>query len=181
MANFEKELAGKTVTGNFGLRVVNTEVKSDAWRSAYEITEDGGFYSIAETGDLEQDKANHSYTEWLPSLNVVMDLTFEVLLRGAAYRAMSRADPGDLGWNRSFVTNTSDDITDPDDLITSVAGSGNPATDPLMSWNFDTAIEWYPNDDSILTFGLYYKSFQGGFIQETTLEKFIVDGVEIFT
>lgn len=179
MANFEKELAGKTVTGNFGLRVVNTEVKSEAWRSAYEITEDGGFYSIAETGVLDLDKAKHSYTEWLPSLNAVMDLTDAVLLRGAAYRAMSRADPGDLGYNRSFVTNTSEDITDPDDLITSVAGSGNPATDPLMSWNFDTAIEWYPNEDSILTFGLYYKSFQGGFIQETTLESFVVDGVEI--
>lgn len=179
MANFENELAGRTVNGNFGVRIVNTKVKSDAWRSAYTITEDGGFYSIAATGDLEQDTAKHSYTEWLPSLNVVMDLTDEVLLRGAAYRAMSRADPGDLGYNRSFNTNTGDDITDPEDLITGVSGSGNPATDPLMSWNLDAAIEWYPNDDSILTFGLYYKSFQGGFIQETTLESFVVDGVEI--
>jgi TonB-dependent receptor len=179
MANFEGELGGHAVNGNFGVRIVNTEVKSVAWRSAYTISEDGGFYSIAPTGDLEKDTAKYSYTEWLPSFNAVMDLTDEVLLRGAVYRAMSRADPGDLGYNRSFNINTSDDITDPDDLIAGVSGSGNPATDPLMSWNFDTAIEWYPNDDSILTFGLYYKSFQGGFIQETTLETFVVDGVEI--
>lgn len=179
MANFESELGGHVVNGNFGVRIVNTEVKSDAWRSAYVITEDGGFYSIAPTGDLEKDSAKHSYTEWLPSFNAVMDLTDTVLLRGAVYRAMSRADPGDLGYNRSFNINTSDDITDPDDLIAGVSGSGNPATDPLMSWNFDTAIEWYPNDDSILTFGFYYKKFQGGFVSETALEKFIVDGVEI--
>ena len=178
MANFETEWGAHPVNGNFGVRIVNTEVKSDAWRSAYEITESDGFYSIAPTGDLEKVQAKYSYTKWLPSLNVVMDLTDEVLLRGAVYRSMSRADPGDLGYNRGFTINTGDDITDPDELITGVNGSGNPATDPLMSWNFDTAIEWYPNDDSILTFGLYYKNFQGGFVTEETLEEFTVDGVE---
>ena len=179
MANFESELGGKMINGNFGVRIVNTDVKSNAWRTAYQIVDDDGFLSIEPTGDLEKVKAKHSYTEWLPSVNAVMDLTDEVLLRGAIYRAMSRADPGDLGYNRSFALNGSEDITDPDDLINGVSGSGNPATDPLMSWNFDTAVEWYPNDDTILTLGFYYKDFQGGFLQETTLEKFIVDGVEI--
>ncbi len=41
MANFESELGGRTVNGNFGVRIVNTEVKSDAWRSAYTISDDG--------------------------------------------------------------------------------------------------------------------------------------------
>ena len=108
-----------------------------------------------------------------------MDLTDTTLLRGAVYRSMSRADPSDLGYNRGFLLAGEEDITDPDELIDRVNGSGNPATDPLMSWNFDAAIEWYPNDDSILTFGYYYKSFQGGFIQEEVLETFDIDGVEI--
>ena len=179
MANFQSEVGSKVLNGNFGVRVVNTKVTSNAWRTAYTITDDDGFLSIEPTGELTEDTAKHSYTKWLPSVNVVMDLTDEVLLRGAVYRAMSRADPGDLGYNRSFALNGSDDITDPEDLIAGVSGAGNPATDPLMSWNFDTAVEWYPNDDSILTFGFYYKDFQGGFIQETTLETFIVDGEEI--
>lgn len=180
MANFQTEVGSKMVSGDFGVRVVNTDVKSVAWRAAYEITQDqDGFWHIDETGDLEKDTAKHSYTEWLPSVNAVMDLTDTVLLRGAFYRSMSRADPSDLGWNRSFNINTGDDIVDPEDLITSVSGSGNPATDPLMSWNFDTSIEWYPNDDSILTFGFYYKDFQGGFVTEQTFETFIVDGEEI--
>ncbi len=127
MANFETELGGKVLNGDFGVRIVDTDVKANAWRSAYVITQnEDGFYQIDETGDLEKDTAKASYTEWLPSLNVVMDLTDTVLLRGAVYRSMSRADPGDLGWNRSFNVNTSDDIIDPDDLITSVSGSGNP-------------------------------------------------------
>jgi TonB-dependent receptor len=180
MANFSTELAGKAVNGNFGLRIVNTKVDSKAWRTAYEITQDSsGFYQIAATGDLDEVNEDHSYTEALPSFNAVMDLTDTVLLRGAVYRAMSRADPGDLGYNRSFSFTNEEDITDPDELITGVSGSGNPSTDPLMSWNFDTAIEWYPNEDSILTFGLYYKQFTGGFQQVQSLETFTVDGEQI--
>ncbi|MGO3643343.1 MAG: TonB-dependent receptor domain-containing protein, partial [Pseudoalteromonas sp.] len=47
---------------------------------------------------------------------------------------------------------------------------------PLMSWNYDAAIEWYPNDDSIFSLGFYYKQFQGGFQQQTVLEEFVIDG-----
>ena len=180
MANFNTEWGSHVVNGNFGVRVVNTDVDSDAWRAAYTIIEDeNGFLSMEPTGDLEKVTASHSYTEWLPSLNMVMDLSDTVLLRGAIYRSMSRADPGDLGYNRGFALSGEEDITDPDELIDRVSGSGNPATDPLMSWNFDTAVEWYPNDDSILTLGFYYKNFQGGFVQTEVIETFDIDGVEV--
>lgn len=181
MANYATELFGKEFYGNFGVRVVNTEVTSTAFRTAYLIVEDGGFYSIIEdpNAELERVQAGGDYTEWLPSFNFVMDLDEQWIFRGGIFRAMSRADPGDLGYNRSFVLNSSEDITDPDDLIQSVSGSGNPYTDPLMSWNADASIEWYPNQDSILSFGVFYKSFQGGFEQLRSLETFVVDGVEI--
>ncbi len=180
MASFNTQLAGHEVNGNFGLRIVNTKVDSKAWRSAYTITQDDDdFYEINPTGELKQVSADHSYTEALPSFNAVMDLRDDLLLRGAVYRAMSRADPGDLGFNRSFTFSSEDDVDEPTDLITGVSGSGNPSTDPLMSWNFDTSIEWYPNPDSILTFGVYYKQFTGGFQQVESLETFTVDGVPI--
>lgn len=181
MANWDTEWGGHMVNGNFGLRVVNTDVKSHGWRAGYTIIEDeNGFLTIEEIPDsLNKETAKYSYTEWLPSVNAVMDLRDDLLLRGAVYRAMSRADPSDLGYNRTLNVNSGDDITDPDDLINSVNGSGNPYTKPLMSWNADTSIEWYPNDDSILTFGLYYKKFEGGFQQERTYETFVVDGIDI--
>jgi iron complex outermembrane receptor protein len=180
MANFQSQLAGHTLSGNVGVRIVNTDVKSNAWRAAYEVIDNGGFLSLQPVpGELDPVTAKYGYTEALPSINAVLDLRDDLLLRGAVYRAMSRADPGDLGYNRSFDVNTEEDITNPDDLIDGVDGSGNPATDPLMSWNADTAIEWYPNEDTILTFGLYYKNFNGGFEQIRTLETFIVDGVPI--
>ena len=57
-----------------------------------------------------------------------------------------------------------------------VNGSGNPDTQPLMSWNYDAAFEWYPNEDSIFALSLYYKQFQGGFQQRTVIEDFVVGG-----
>ena len=181
MANFASEWGGKAVNGNFGVRVVSTDVKSLGWRQAYTIVADeSGFLHMEEVdGEIEQTGAKHSYTEWLPSVNIVMDLNDETLLRGAVYRGMSRADPGDLGYSRAFALSGEEDITDPDELIDTVVGSGNPATDPLMSWSADTAIEWYPNDDTILTLGLYYKKLTGGFEQIRSLETFTVDGVEV--
>ena len=130
---------------------------------------------------LEQVKADYDYTEWLPSFNGVIDLREDLILRGGIFRAMSRADPSDLGYNRSFDFSEDTDITDPDDLIQEVSGSGNPYMDPLMSWNYDISLEWYPNDDSILSAGLYYKTFNGQFEQVQSLESFIVDGVEIMS
>mgnify|MGYP000438145657 CR=1 FL=1 len=128
--------------------------------------------------DLEQVQAKNDFTEWLPSVNMVMDLNDEWILRGGIYRAMSRPDPANMGYNRSFNFSGDEDITDPDDLVSSVAGSGNPYQDALMSWNFDTSIEWYPNEDTILAFGVFYKSFEGGFDVVQQMETFVVDGVE---
>jgi len=102
-----------------------------------------------------------------------------VVLRGGIFRAMSRADPGDMGFNRAFDVSTEEDITDPIDLIEGVEGAGNPYMDPLMSWNYDVSLEWYPNEDTMLAAGVYYKKFTGGFELVRSEEHFTVDGVGI--
>ena len=178
MANYEGEFKGRAVHGNFGFRVVDTQVESVAFRTAYEIVSDAdGFLSIQPVpgADLDRVTAKGDYTEILPSFNLVMDVNEDVIFRAGIFRGMSRADPSDLGFNRSFQLNGGTDVTDPNDLITNVSGSGNPFTEPLMSWNLDTAIEWYPNKDSIFAVGVYYKRFTGGFEQVRTLETFTID------
>jgi TonB-dependent receptor len=179
MANFETTVADHIVNGNFGVRVVNTEVDAKAWRTGYSIVDNDGSLALVPTGELERDTAKHSYTEWLPSINTVMDLSDDVLLRGAVYRAMSRADPGDLGNDWDIAYNDDEEVSNLDELISGVVATGNPATDPLMSWNFDTSIEWYPNDDAIFSLGFYYKKFTGGFQQVEQLETFTIDGQPI--
>ncbi|WP_066959615.1 TonB-dependent receptor [Microbulbifer sp. Q7] len=179
MADFSSALAGTPINGNVGVRVVQTDVESVGYRTPYTIiTNADGTYAMQEVegADLERVVAGGDYTEVLPSLNLVAELTEEVLLRGAVYRGLSRPDPSDLGYRRSFDTNGADDIVDIADLLDGVDGDGNPNMQPLTSWNFDTAIEWYPNDDTMLAFGIYHKRFQGGFETAQIVETFEVDG-----
>jgi len=182
MANFDGQVSNQDIRGNLGLRVVHTEVESTAYRTEYEIvTDSSGFLSMQTVAgaDLEKISVSDSYTELLPSLNVVVDLSDDVILRGGIFRGLSRPDPSDLGYNRSFRINGADDIVDADDLITGVSASGNPATGPLTSWNFDASWEWYANEDSMLSVGLYHKKFTGGFEQVAINETFTVDGEQI--
>ncbi|MBY6190746.1 TonB-dependent receptor [Microbulbifer agarilyticus] len=179
MADFSSALAGTPINGNFGVRIVQTEVESVGYRTPYTITMNtDGTYSMdtIDGADLERVSAGGDYTEVLPSLNVVADVAEDVLVRGAVYRGLSRPDPSDLGYKRTFDTNGSDDILDVADLLDGVEGDGNPDMKPLTSWNFDTAIEWYPNEDTMLAFGVYHKRFQGGFETAQVVETFEVDG-----
>ena len=178
MANFDTEMFGKFVRGNFGLRVVNTEVTSIGFRQSFDVvTNELGVFSLEPSGSIDRLVSGGDYTEVLPSFNLVVDYSEDILLRAGIYRGMSRADPGDLGYSRRFQSGDDDAPTSVVDLL-AVDGSGNPNTQPLMSWNYDVAFEWYPNEDSIVAVSLYYKQFNGGFQQQTVLENFSIDGVD---
>jgi len=144
-------------------------------------TEDGEF-TLA-LGDLEAVRSENSYTNVLPSANLIAETSENTLVRLGVFRAISRADPADLGFGRDIDANVSDNedegVTSLDQLIDDVSAEGNPQIDPLTSWNFDAAFEWYPNEDTILALGAYAKSFQGGFSNIIQTETFDVNGVGI--
>ncbi|GAA0854766.1 TonB-dependent receptor [Aliiglaciecola litoralis] len=178
MANYDTEMGGKIVRGNFGLRVVDTEVTSVGFRQGFNVvTNELGVLSLVPSGTTDRLVSGGDYTEILPSFNLVVDYSDDILLRAGIYRGMSRADPGDLGYSRDFDVGDDDAPMSVTELL-AVNGSGNPDTQPLMSWNYDVAFEWYPNEDSIVAVSLYYKQFNGGFQQQTVLENFTIDGVD---
>lgn len=177
MANYDTEMFDKFIRGNFGIRVVDTEVTSVGFRNSFTIeTTELGELRLVPGDNLERTVGGGGYTEILPSFNLVVDYSDNILLRAGIYRGMSRVDPADLGFNREFQTDDEVAPTTLADLIVGVNGSGNPNTQPLMSWNYDLAIEWYPNEDSIFALSLYHKQFQGGFQQRTVLENYEIEG-----
>lgn len=183
MANYETNFLGRGLHGNFGLRVVRTEVTSVGYREAYEVItdpDDGeGLRLEPIDGEVERISSGASYTKFLPSVNFVWDYDDDVIIRGGIFRGMSRANPSDMGYSRTFDTDDTGTPTSVADLVTGVNGSGNPDSEPLTSWNVDLSLEWYPNDDTILSAGLYYKKFIGGFEQQTVIENFVVNGENI--
>ena len=179
-ANFDGDLGELPVRGNFGLRVVKTDVTSQGFRTTLTSSTDpttGDITLIEDQSSLTIDVARNSYTEWLPSFNLVADLQPDLLARFAVYRALSRPDPSDLSFGRQFSSaNDDDDAQTVVEALGVVSATGNPFTQPLLSWNFDAGLEWYPNDDTILAFNAYYKSFNGGFETVAQQETFLVDG-----
>lgn len=168
------------IRGKLGVRILNTQVESIGLRTALTIDRtDPQDLKIVDSGQLtETNVGKHQYTTILPSLSFVADIAQNRVIRGGVFRGLSRADPADMGYSRSFNQPSGDEeITNVQDLISSANGSGNPAFDPLVSWNYDISFEWYPDDDSILAFGIYYKNFIGGFRNVRKMETFNVDGV----
>jgi TonB-dependent receptor len=182
MTNYEGTFDSLPISGNLGVRLVQTDVTATGYREAITITEnDEGEFSLVRPGftnpgAVQQLTEEHSYTRVLPSANLIVDIADDKLLRFGVFRSMSRADPQDLGFSRIFTTNIDEDGSETasiDDVIGEIRAVGNPKFDPLMSWNYDASFEWYPNADSILAIGTYYKKFQGGFetvIQPETFE-----------
>ncbi|WP_039990323.1 TonB-dependent receptor [Paraglaciecola arctica] len=190
-ADYDTLIGDYGVRGNFGIRYVTTDVTSLGLRGPLETTtainQEGleviTSIDLVSGAELIEVAGGSSYSELLPSLNVVVDVSDDVLLRGAVYRALSRPSPSDMGFGRSFngLADESEEVESIDVAIGTATANGNPNIKPFTSWNADVAIEWYPNEDTILAFGTYYKSFEGGFENVSTTETFTVDGQELDT
>lgn len=182
--NYDTTLGGVPVRGNFGLRYINTDVTSNSFRSDLVVTTDanGIITDInANEATVVPITGGNSYDEWLPSFNLVAEVHEDVLFRAGIFRAISRPDPSDLGAGRTFdVLNVGDnDVDEPTtiaELVDGVNANGNPELLPFTSWNFDAAVEWYANEDTLFALGLYYKRFDGGFENVGQTETFVVNG-----
>jgi len=182
-ANFDGDLGTLPVRGNLGLRVINTRVNSLGFRGTLtSFTRTDGTIAVVENqNSLTTVSGGGRYTEYLPSFNITANLQPDLLARFAVFRALSRPDPSSLGYGRSFNALLDDTATSIAEAVGSASASGNPFTDPLLSWNFDAALEWYPNPDAIFAAGVYYKRFNGGFTNTSQTETFIVDGQPLDT
>lgn len=141
--DFGSEVGDVPIRGNFGVRVVRTDVGS----TSYQTQQDGGLA-------LEKEKSD--YTNVLPSLTVIADLQEDLLLRFAAGRTMRR--PGDLNDLRSrLAVETSSGL----------GTNGNVALKPLVATQVDLGLEWYFAEDGLLSGTVFYKDVKDFVSRET--------------
>ncbi len=183
--DFETEFLSLPARGNFGVRYIDTTVTSNAFRTNLVASLDpdtGSVTALNSDGTFVVLEDVSSYSEFLPSFNFNWDLSEDVILRAGVFRAISRHDPSDLGAGRLFSTQGSqaddEDVTI-EDLIAGVSSTGNPRLTPFTSWNYDLAAEWYPNPDSILALGVYFKQFNGGIVNVLQEETFNINGTNV--
>jgi len=129
MAEFE----GEGFRGNMGVRNVSTTATST-------------YYLDDSLSSTEAD-----YSELLPSLNVVFDLTDDVLLRTSAARVMARPQYVDMYVNPNVV-GTNDDVPNNQFWIV-----GNVGLKPFIANQYDIGVEWYFAEGSMLSAGYFTK------------------------
>lgn len=130
--------------GNLGVRAIRTDQDSTAF--------------IAGT----RGTVSRSYTDYLPSLNAVFEISDDLLVRGAASRAMARNTFQDLSANITI------------DATTGSASAGNPLLDPIYADQFELGAEWYFADASLIAATYFWKSLDTFIFRRTASE--VIDG-----
>lgn len=165
MANFRSDEGSVPFSGNIGLRWVKTDITSIGYRQGYRLTINSGndTYDIAvdPAQPLSVLKAGGSYNYFLPSANIAFDLSQQLKLRFAGYRAIARSGIESFGAGISLTPTTS--ASGINNIVFN-ATTGNPDLKPLRSWNADASIEFYASKDTMLSVAGYYKWVTGAVI-----------------
>ncbi|WP_343813919.1 TonB-dependent receptor [Colwellia asteriadis] len=132
--------SGDFYRGNLGVRLVHTQQDADAYEKVSEVESIYREYLWTQT--------SKSYTDFLPSINIAIDLSDNVLLRLAASKVMSRPEYNHL------MPSTNYNVTQ------AQGAGGNPDLDPFRSTNFDLGIEWYFDHTSLLSAAAFHKDIQ---------------------
>ncbi|MEP2653501.1 MAG: TonB-dependent receptor [Paraglaciecola sp.] len=148
--NWETDIGEMYLRLDGGLRYEKTEVTSTSAVVAYDsaawvadteiILSDNGRAFLDQKGD---------YDYLLPSLNVSLEVTEDIVVRAAYSETLSRADYANLlgGTSAASIANRAGGS----------GSAGNPSLLPLESTNFDLSFEWYYDDVSYVSVGYFTK------------------------
>ncbi|HUQ11393.1 MAG TPA: TonB-dependent receptor [Steroidobacteraceae bacterium] len=131
--DFRYEMGSHTLRGNVGVRYVETEQTSKGWAVAAGVPT---FTTV-----------QRKYSDVLPSLNVVYDLSESLLLRLGAAKVMTRPNLGNITPG-STVTASGNNR---------VVTVGNPSLDPFRAKAYDLGVEWYFAPESLVSLALFHK------------------------
>ncbi|MBQ4800339.1 TonB-dependent receptor [Pseudoalteromonas sp. MMG006] len=137
---FNTQLNDLPIRGNIGVRWYETDQTSSG-----EVNNGSGF---------EQITFNNTYSDILPSLNVVMDISEQWLVRFGANRNISRPNldqlkaAGQVGVADQFIS------------------AGNPNLERFVADSFETSFEFY-GDSSSLAIALFYKDMESFIVQQS--------------
>ncbi|WP_440874135.1 TonB-dependent receptor [Thalassotalea sp. PLHSN55] len=149
--NYTGEIGEMPLSVHLGLRYEDTDVTSTASAPGYSRVEWNEDTSTSVTGvtGIETLRQTASYDQFLPSLNVNLEATDDIIVRFAAGKTISRAHYNDLQGGTTIGTGGS--------LSGYSGNSGNPGLEPLEAINYDLSAEWYYDEASYVSLGYFRK------------------------
>ncbi|MBE8718469.1 TonB-dependent receptor [Cellvibrio polysaccharolyticus] len=174
-ANLETSLFDRPLTGNLGVRMVETDQSSNGYLELQGaergngpgIADDNGLVSY----DYQPVEAGKKFTDWLPSLNLNYHLTDNDQLRFAAAKVMARAPLDKLkSGGGSWV----------DGGRFNVWGNTSPLLDPFYATQADLSYEHYFSEThGALVIALFYKDVES-YVENITYSNFDFAAAGIF-
>lgn len=98
---------------------------------------------------------SRSYDDWLPSINLALDITPSLIARASAARVMSRPSYGQLIPAGSA------------NLVIQTASFSNPFLEPIRANTIDASLEWYFAPGSLISIAYFHKNIET-YIQTTS-------------
>ena len=154
MGNAEFDLLGRPAKFNAGLRISHTEFRANT------LTQLPGNVLVP-TIDT------NSFTNVLPSANLVVNVTDDFLVRIAGSQTMQRAGLADLAPS-TFINPTN---------LTS--GGGNAQLTPPISTNFDISFEYYTGGSNLISAAVFYKDVKDAITTGTIQEDIVFEGTPL--
>tara|TARA_R110002167_G_scaffold220460_4_gene425064 strand:- start:1135 stop:3960 length:2826 start_codon:yes stop_codon:yes gene_type:complete len=142
MADFEFEVAQLPVTLNTGVRVVDTSILSFGY---HQVQNDDGSTNYTDAPISKKG----SYTDVLPSINMSIELTEDVLFRAAASETLMRPALEDIAYKRSVS------------IHEFKYRDGNPDLQPTYAQQWELGVEWYLESGGILAASYFNKEIEG--------------------
>lgn len=138
------------VHASVGVRYEKTDVTSSALVPiATGLTWTGNNEFSVQYGAPDFTTLRGSYQYWLPSVDLSVDLTDSMILRGSYGHSIGRPQ-----WNHIQGGQTLDSFAGYEG---GTGSQGDPGLKPLESKNFDLSFEWYYGEGSFLSVGYFRK------------------------
>ncbi|MET0374904.1 MAG: TonB-dependent receptor [Rhizorhabdus sp.] len=147
------ELAGMVVRGDAGVRVARTRTTATG--------------AVVVGGVAQSVTFGRSYTDWLPSANLVFELAPRLQLRASANRNITRPTLTSLTPGGQVQVNTR------------TVSVGNPDLEPFRADSVDLALEFYPSRDGFFAVGPFYKRIDSFITNRTTEQAYAASGYPI--
>src|SRR5690606_11101346 len=133
-----------------GVRYEETEVTSSALVPiATDSLWTGNNEFSVQFGDPDLTTLRGEYDYWLPSMDLGLEITDEMVLRASYGHSIGRPQ-----WNHIQVGQTLDSFAAYEG---GTGAQGDPGLKPLESKNFDLSFEWYYGEGSYLSVGWFRK------------------------
>ncbi|WNO52388.1 TonB-dependent receptor [Stakelama saccharophila] len=159
MADWKTDIGGMPLAVNAGVRVEDTHFTSaGAAQTILSARPNGQGQNIIEVSDVVPIDFDGHYTDVLPSMNVRLDLTDNLLLRFAASKVMTRPTLDDLSPAQSIQTNPGNETI----------RRGNPDLLPFRAKQAEIGLEWYFQQLGVLSATAFYKDIDSFVSLQTT-------------